>query len=75
MECCNCKANGVCAAVVQPGSMICMMNRMRYCGTHAEEEAHRQPGDYCQYCGQRLREIERERFCNNANCRNRSVNV
>lgn len=75
MECCNCKAKNVCAAVVQPGSVICMMNHMRHCGTHAEEEAHRQAGDYCQYCGHRLREIGRERFCNNVNCRNRYVNV
>lgn len=31
--------------------------------------------DCCQYCGHRLREIGRERFCNNVNCRNRYVNV
>lgn len=31
--------------------------------------------NYCQYCGHRLREIGRERFCNNVNCRNRYVNV
>lgn len=47
-------------AVVQPGSVICMANRMKYCGTHADEEVQRQPGDYCQYCGHRLREIGRE---------------
>lgn len=61
--------------VVQRGSVMCLMNRMRYCGTHAEEEPRRQQGDYCQYCGHRLREIGRERFCNNVNCRNRYVNV
>ena len=59
MDCYNCKAKSVCAAVVQRGSVICLMNRMRYCGTHAEEEPQRQQGDYCQYCGQRLREIGR----------------
>lgn len=32
MDCYNCKAKSVCAAVVQPGSVICLMNRMRYCG-------------------------------------------
>lgn len=36
MECYNCKAKSVCAAVVQPGSVLCLMNRMRYCGTHLE---------------------------------------
>lgn len=75
MDCYDCKAKSVCAAVVQPGSVICLMNRMRYCGTHAEEEPRRQQGDYCQYCGHRLREIGRERFCNNVNCQNRYVNV
>lgn len=75
MDCYDCKAKSVCAAVVQPGSVLCLMNRMRYCGTHAEEEPRRQRGDYCQYCGHRLREIGRERFCNNVNCRNRYVNV
>lgn len=75
MDCYDCKAKSVCAAVVQPGSVICLMNRMRYCGTHAEEEPRRQQGDYCQYCGHRLREIGRERFCNNVNCRNRYVSV
>lgn len=65
MDCYDCKAKSVCAAVVQPGSVLCLMNRMRYCGTHAEEEPRRQRGDYCQYCGHRLREIGRERFCNN----------
>lgn len=51
MDCYDCKAKSVCAAVVQPGSVLCLMNRMRYCGTHAEEEPRRQRGDYCQYCG------------------------
>lgn len=46
-----------------------------YCGTHAEEEPRRQQGDFCQYCGHRLREIGRECFCNNVNCQNRYVNV
>lgn len=27
MDCYDCKAKSVCAAVVQPGSMICLMNR------------------------------------------------
>ena len=64
MDCYDCKAKSVCAAVVQPGSVLCLMNRMRYCGTHAEEEPRH-----------RLREIGRKRFCNNVNCRNRYVNV
>lgn len=38
-------------------------------------EVWRQAGGFCQYCGQPLREIGRERFCNNVNCRNRYVSV
>lgn len=59
----------------QPGSMVCLVNRMRYGGTHADDAPPRQVGGFCQYCGQPLREIGRERFCNNVNCRNRYVSV
>lgn len=75
MDCYSCKAKGVCAAVVQPGSVMCTINRLRYCGTHEDEEQRRQVGDFCQYCGKRLRVIGSERFCNNVNCRNRFENV
>lgn len=51
MDCYDCKAKSVCAAVVQPGSVICLMNRMRYCGTHAEEEPRRQQGDFASIVG------------------------
>lgn len=40
MECHNCKAKSVCAAVVQPGSVICLMNRMRYCAGHTQRKNH-----------------------------------
>ena len=30
MDCYDCKAKSVCAAVVQRGSVMCLMNRMRY---------------------------------------------
>lgn len=75
MNCYDCKAKEVCIAAAEPGSMICMINRMRYGGTHADDGPQRQHGDYCQYCGCRLREIGCERFCNNVKCQNRYVNV
>lgn len=62
-------------AAAQPGSVMCMVNRMRYGGTHADEGQPRQAGHFCQFCGQPLKEIGRERFCNNVNCRNRFVSV
>lgn len=75
MNCYSCEAKTKCIAAVQPGSVMCVVNRVRYCGTHADEAQKQQQGDYCQYCGQRLRVIGRERFCNNVNCRNRFENV
>ena len=75
MDCYSCKAKTVCSAVVQPGAAMCSIYRLRYCGTHADEETQRQPGDYCQYCGCRLRVSGRERFCSNVNCRNRFESV
>lgn len=54
---------------------MCMVNRMRYGGTHADDGPPKQAGHFCQFCGQPLREIGRERFCNNVNCTNRFVNV
>lgn len=75
MNCYDCKAKEVCIAAAEPGSVMCMINRMRYGGTHADDGPRRQQGDYCQYCGHRLRELGRERFCDNVECRNRYVNV
>lgn len=38
MDCYYCKAKEYCIAAAQPGSMICLVNRMRYGGTHADDE-------------------------------------
>lgn len=75
MDCYYCKAKEHCIAAAEPGSVVCMINRMQYGGTHAYESRIRQPGGVCQYCGHALREIGRERFCNNVNCINRFKNV
>ena len=74
-ECFNCKAKDHCIAAAEPGSVMCMVNRMRYGGTHADDSPPRQPGNFCQYCGQPLLVIGTERFCNNVNCSNRFQNV
>ena len=62
MDCYYCKAKKYCMAAAQPGSMMCLVNRMRYGGTHADDAPPRQVGGFCQYCGQPLREIGRERL-------------
>ena len=75
MDCYYCKAKGKCMAAAQPGSVMCMVNRMRYGGTHADDRPPRQEGGFCQFCGQPLRQIGEARFCNDVNCRNRFVDV
>lgn len=75
MSCYNCKAKNNCMSAVQEGSVMCLVNKMRYGGTHAEEEPQRQIGSFRQYCGQPLKVYGTERFCNNSQCRNRYVNV
>lgn len=61
MNCYDCYAKAYCMAAAEPGSVVCMINRMRYGGTHADDRPPRQAGDFCQYCGQRLRVIGTER--------------
>ena len=75
IDCYNCKAKKECIAAAQPGSVVCLVNRIRYGGTHADEAPPRQLGRSCQYCGHPLREIGSERFCNNVNCPNRYQSV
>lgn len=75
MSCYNCKAKSKCIAAAQPGSVMCIINKMRYGGTHADDEPPRQAGGYCQFCGHRLRQIGTERFCNNVLCEHRYINV
>lgn len=70
-ECYYCKAKEHCIAAAQPGSVLCMVNRMRYGGTHADDAPPRMEAVYCQFCGYPLKIIGRKRFCNNARCLNR----
>ena len=44
MSCYTCKAKNYCASAVQEDSIVCMMNKIRYGGTHGEEEQLRQEG-------------------------------
>jgi hypothetical protein len=75
MSCYNCKAKHNCSSAVQEGSVMCMVNKLHYGGTHGEEEPQRQVGSFCQYCGKPLKVYGSERFCNNPRCQNRYVNV
>lgn len=75
MSCYSCKAKYNCSSAVQEGSVMCMVNKLHYGGTHGEEEPQRQVGSFCQYCGKPLKVYGSERFCNNPRCHNRYVNV
>ena len=76
MSCYNCKAKHYCSSAVQEGSVMCMVNKLHYGGTHGEEEPlNRQEGSFCQNCGKPLKVYGSERFCNNPRCFNRYVNV
>ena len=74
-ECYYCKAKEHCIAAAQPGSVVCMVNRMRYGGTHADDPPPRTEAVYCQFCGQPLKVIGQKRFCNNTRCLNRYNDV
>ena len=74
-ECYYCKAKGHCIAATQPGSVVCMINRMRYGGSHADAAPPRTETVYCQFCGQPLKVIVQKRFCNNTRCLNRYNDV
>lgn len=75
MSCYNCKAKHNCSSAVQEGSVVCMINKLHYGGTHGEEEPQRQQGWFCQYCGSPLKEMGTTRYCNNPRCRNRYESV
>lgn len=74
-ECYNCYAKDKCIAAAEPGSVVCMVNRMRCGGTHADDRPDRKVASFCAYCGKPLKVIGSERFCNNVNCINRYESV
>lgn len=75
MRCYACKAKEYCSAAVQPGSFVCMVNLMRYGGTHADDTPLRQYGNFCQYCGNPLKVVGSNRYCDNVLCENRFRSV
>lgn len=76
MDCYYCKAKAHCSAAVRPGSIMCMVNQMRYGGTHADDPPPVEGrGGYCRFCGKPLRIIDGTRFCNNPRCEHRYEQV
>lgn len=55
-ECACCKAANICLAAVEPGSVMCQINRLRFGQTKAEleREKKREPMRCCPYCGKLL---------------------
>lgn len=52
-ECIGCKSANICSTAVQPGSVMCQMNRLRSGQTKAEmeRETQRESRRCCPYCG------------------------
>lgn len=73
--CYTCPARTKCIAACEPGSVMCMVNRMKYTHAQADPPAAGDRPLYCAYCGKPLRVIGSERFCNNVQCGHRYVNV
>ena len=76
--CQNCGAKGYCIEMCEPGSIMCLLNRLRSGRTKADVLSHEAPlinPQYCAYCGKPLKVIGTERFCNNVQCLNRFQNV
>lgn len=71
MDCYSCSAKSECLEAVQPGSVMCLLNQLRCGRTKTNAQPIRQPGEFCQFCGQRLKAIGRQRFCANPSCVNR----
>lgn len=76
-KCYNCAAKHKCSAAVEFGSIICMANRLQSGQSKGSFIGERKTADakYCAYCGNPLRVIGTERFCDNVRCINRYVNV
>ncbi len=75
MDCYYCSAKNECSEAVQPGSVVCLINQLHHGGTKANVQPIRQPGEFCQFCGQKLKTIGRQRFCANPCCINRFRDV
>ena len=70
--CTTCGAKGYCIEACEPGSIMCMANRMRSGKTKEDilRDQSRLPEDakYCPVCGRSLKVIGSERFCRNPQC-------
>lgn len=75
-ECAYCKAAPICSTTCEYGSIMCMIKRLQSGQTKADEAQvlTTQP-KYCAYCGQPLKVIGTETFCNNVRCVNRYQNI
>lgn len=76
--CQSCGAKSYCIEACEPGSIMCLVNRMRSGRTKTDVLSHETvlaSPQYCAYCGKPLKVIGTERFCNNVQCLNRFQSV
>lgn len=75
-ECTYCKAAPTCSTACEYGSIMCMFKRLQ-CGQTKSDiprVSDEQPR-YCAHCGQPLKVIGTETFCDNVRCVNRYQNI
>lgn len=78
LVCMNCGAKSYCIEACEPGSIMCLANRLRTGRTKADVLSHEAvPANpqYCAYCGKPLKIIGGIRYCKNTQCPNRFQNV
>lgn len=79
-ECRGCESIDECPTAVQPGSLMCLSKRMSNRQTKGQQIKAADGytptlGGNCRICGNPLRIIGTQRFCNNLNCLNIFVEV
>lgn len=75
MTCYDCAAKTFCIDACQPGSIMCLANKLRTGKTKADIMKSNRAAVFCCFCGKPLRTIGSEKFCNNTQCQNRYLQV
>lgn len=70
-DCGSCRAKNTCSAVVDPGSLMCRINRAQAGGTHAEAMPHITPTPEilsCDGCQHETKQANQMPCCNCIRC-------
>lgn len=75
MDCTSCGARFRCPVAAEPGSVACIVVRLKLNETKESGGPYHIAGTpkFCPICGRPLRVIGAQRFCNNVQCENRYI--